>query len=66
MKVRIDYTEEFNDKELLAIGIRLGHMRPARRVDVLEELNTVVIDALDQYRESIEADVKRLLGLTDD
>jgi len=62
MKVRIEFTEEFDERELLAIGLKLGHMRPARRIDVSNELETVVADAISQYRETIGQDVQRLLG----
>lgn len=66
MQVRIEpSTEIFTNEELLAIGLRLGHMRPAKRKEIKEELNVIVDDAIKAYRTSVSSDVKRLLGKAD-
>jgi len=60
MKIKIDITEEYNEDELLAAGLLLGHMRPAKAKELRAELYARVLNASAEFKAAIATELERL------
>lgn len=60
MKIRPNILIDVDKDQILAIGILQGNFRPAKRTEILEDINGVIDRALATYFTEVKAAVDKL------